>query len=131
MSYLLDADWVINALARKRQASATMNRLAQDGLAISWITVGEVYEGAFEYPDPQVHLESLRRFLEPLRILGVNGPIMESFARIRALLRKSGQIIPDFDILLASTALHHDLTVLTFNYRHLTRVPELKLYHAS
>ncbi len=56
---------------------------------------------------------------------------MERFAGIRALLRKSGQPIPDFDILLAATALYHDLTVLTFNRRHLSRIPDLKLFEES
>ncbi|MDO8690232.1 MAG: hypothetical protein Q7R39_09540 [Dehalococcoidia bacterium] len=45
MAYILDADWVINALAQKRQASTILDRLVPDGLAISWVTVGEIYEG--------------------------------------------------------------------------------------
>ncbi|MDP2936569.1 MAG: type II toxin-antitoxin system VapC family toxin [Dehalococcoidia bacterium] len=131
MAYVIDADWAINALAQKRQASTTLRRLAPEGLAISWTTVGEIYEGAFQYPDPQAHLETLRQFLHPLRILGLNDPIMERFAGIRASLRRSGQLIPDFDILLAATALHHGLTVLTFNLRHFSRIPDLKVYKAS
>lgn len=131
MAYILDADWVINALARKRQASTTLDRLAPEGLTISWITVGEIYEGAFKYPNPQQHLETFRRFFHPLRILGVDDPIMERFAQIRASLRRTGQLIPDFDILLAATALHYDLTVLTFNLRHFSHVPDLKIYQTS
>ena len=131
MAYLLDAVWVINALARKRQASATLDRLAPQGIAIGWITVGEVYEGAFEHADPQPHLQALRQFLAPLRILGLNDSIMERFAQIRASLRKTGQLIPDFDVLLAATALHHNLVVLTFNLRHFSRIPDLKLYRAG
>jgi tRNA(fMet)-specific endonuclease VapC len=53
---------------------------------------------------------------------------MERFAGIRADLRRRGQIISDFDILLAATALHYDLTVLSRNIRHFNRIPDLKLY---
>ncbi len=53
---------------------------------------------------------------------------MEKFAEIRALLRRRGELISDFDILLGATALHHDLTVLTYNKRHFERIPDLKLY---
>jgi predicted nucleic acid-binding protein len=42
---------------------------------------------------------------------------MERFAAIRAHLRRRGELIPDFDLLLAATALHYDLTVLTANLR--------------
>jgi predicted nucleic acid-binding protein len=87
MAYILDADWVINALARRRQAAAILNHLAPEGIAISWITIGEVYEGAFNAPEPHHHLATFRQFLSPFRVLGVNDPIMERFTEIRSLLR--------------------------------------------
>ncbi len=128
MSYLLDADWAIEALAGRRHAVEPLQEIAAQGIAISWVTVGEIYEGAFGFPDPHTHLAAFRVFLRPLRKLNLNDPIMERFAEIRASLRRQGQIISDFDILLAATALHHGLTVLTFNVRHLGRIPDLDLY---
>lgn len=53
---------------------------------------------------------------------------MERFAETRALLRRRGQGLADFDLLIAATALRHDLTLMTFNFRHFERVPGLKLY---
>jgi tRNA(fMet)-specific endonuclease VapC len=64
----------------------------------------------------------------PFRVLALSDPIVERFAETRAFLRRRGELISDFDILLGATALHHDLTVLTFNVRHLQRIPDLKLY---
>lgn len=131
MAYILDAAWVINALAGRRRADAILSQLAPEGITISYITVGEVYEGAFSFPDPEHHLTTFRQFLSPFRILGVNDPIMERFAEIRSFLRRQGGLISDFDILLAATALHYELTVLTFNIRHLTRIPNVKLYRPN
>jgi len=37
-------------------------------------------------------------------------------------------MIGDFDILIAATALHHDLTLVTRNRRHFERIPNLALY---
>ena len=128
MAYLLDADWAIEALAGKQHAVEPLVQLAPAGIAICWVAVGEIYEGAFGFPDPEAHLAAFRDFLQPLQKLTLNDPIMVRFAEIRASLRRRGQIISDFDILLAATALHHELTVLTFNIRHLSRIPELKLY---
>jgi tRNA(fMet)-specific endonuclease VapC len=63
-------------------------------------------------------------------VLGLSDPIMERFARLRAEFRRQGTRIPDFDLVVAATALHHDLTVLT-NDAHFGRVPGIKLYQAS
>ncbi|MGB8645133.1 MAG: type II toxin-antitoxin system VapC family toxin [Anaerolineae bacterium] len=128
MPYLLDADWAINALAGRPQTVQTLQKLAPEGIAISLVTVGEIYEGAFGFPDSQMHIMRFRQWLAPFRLLTLEDAIMLRFAEIRSSLRKSGQLIPDFDLLLASTALHHNLTVLTFNYKHLQRIPSIQIY---
>jgi tRNA(fMet)-specific endonuclease VapC len=42
-------------------------------------------------------------------------------------LRKEGRLIGDFDLLIASTCLHHDLILLTDNVREFERVEGIKL----
>src|SRR2546423_14731325 len=54
--------------------------------------------------------------------------LCQQFARIRGDLRRKGQIIGDFDILIASTAIHHHLTLVTRNIKDYQRIPNLKLY---
>jgi len=54
--------------------------------------------------------------------------IMERFGEIRANLRRRGMLIPDFDLLVGVTALHHELTLLTSNVRHMSRIPGLRVY---
>ena len=61
------------------------------------------------------------------RPLSLSGLVMDRFAATRADLRRTGQTIPGFDILVAATALHHALTVLTCNLRHFQRIPALRM----
>jgi predicted nucleic acid-binding protein len=53
---------------------------------------------------------------------------MERFASLRASLRRRGELIPDFDIVIAATALVYDLTLLTYNLRHFSRIPDLRIH---
>lgn len=129
--YLLDTDWIIQALAGREPALRTLRDVAGSHVFVSLITIGELYERAFVSANPQAHLRDLRQFMAPHRHLGLSDPIMERFAETRATLRRRGQIIPDFDILIAATALHHDLTVLTFNLRHFERVPDFDILIAA
>ncbi len=56
---------------------------------------------------------------------------MEQFALIRgSLSKKVQQQVGDMDILIAATALQHDLTLLTRNLKDFRHIPDLKLYHS-
>jgi tRNA(fMet)-specific endonuclease VapC len=128
MAYLLDSDWLINALAGKRRAVSPLERLSSKYIGVSVITLAEVYQQAFASTNPDASLTSFRRFIAPFRIIPVTEPIAVRFAEIRALLTRRGELISDFDMLIAATALHYHLTVLTFNLRHFSRIPDLLLF---
>jgi predicted nucleic acid-binding protein len=76
-------------------------------------------------------LIAFRFFLDPFRVLEIDDRIAESFAEIRAYLRRRGELVGDLDLLIAATALHHNLTLLTFNRRHFARVPGLRVWEPS
>jgi tRNA(fMet)-specific endonuclease VapC len=128
MRYLLDSDWIINLLAGKKDAQEKIQRIDPDEIGISLITVAEIYESAYHFANPDAHIEKFRTFLKNFHLIDLNLPTMETFAEVRAHLRRRGQIIPDFDILLAATALHYDLVILTNNRKHFERIPDLKIY---
>lgn len=48
-------------------------------------------------------------------------------AEIHSALAKKGQMIGAHDLIIAATALHHDLSVLTDNVGEFSRVPGLKV----
>ena len=58
----------------------------------------------------------------------LNREICKVFGRERTKLRKKKQLIGDMDLLIASTALHHNLTILTNNLKHFERVEGLKIF---
>jgi predicted nucleic acid-binding protein len=125
--YLLETDWAIQALAGYGRAMAILRRPPHSA-AVSIVTIGELYEGAYGYSNPTLHIERLRSFLAAYGVIGITQDIIERFAEIRAGLRRRGEIIPDFDIIIGATALTRDLTVLTFNRRHFGRIPGIRLY---
>jgi predicted nucleic acid-binding protein len=55
--------------------------------------------------------------------------LLRGFARYlgKKELRKQGKIIGDFDLLIASTCLYHNLILLTNNWKHYEVVEELKI----
>ena len=49
------------------------------------------------------------------------------FAKLRAGLRKEGNLIDNMDLLIAATCLVNKLTLITGNVKHFQRVPGLKI----
>ena len=52
MSYLVDSDWLIDAFVGVPTAVQLLAGLRGDGLAVSIISYGELFEGALSAPDP-------------------------------------------------------------------------------
>ena len=127
--YLVDTDWIIQVLHGNADATQTLTDLAPHGLAVSLITYGELYQGAYYARDPGAALEALRAVLGGVEILPLTATIMERFAIVRGgLTRNQRQQVGDMDLLIAATALEHDLTLVTFNQRDYTLVPQLHLH---
>ncbi len=126
--YLIDTDWVIDYLKGVERAGQLLDPLVGDGISISLITYGEIFEGIYYGRNSERHEQAFRAFLQGASILPLSENSMERFARIRGDLRAKGQLIGDVDLLIAATALEHDITLLTQNLRHFSRIPDLKLY---
>lgn len=126
-SYLVDTDWAVYYLRGKEPYVSNLKKLREQGLAISIVSVAELYEGVFRGTDAHAKEEGLQNLLSGLAVLDIGHGVARTFGRLRAEVRKQGITVADFDLLIASTAVYYGLTLLTDNRRHYEKVPELKL----
>jgi len=128
MKYLIDTDWIVDFLKGRKDTVKILRSLADEGLCVSLISYGEVYEGIYYGNDPQRHERTFQNFLHGVEVLPLNEAIMRRFAKVRGQLRSRGLLIGDPDILIAATALHYNLILMSNNKRHFDRIDDLKLY---
>jgi predicted nucleic acid-binding protein len=126
--YLLDSDVVADALKGQSQAVQLLSTLALDGLTIILVTYGEIYEGILYSRDSRDSERVFNRFLRDVTVVPMTRLIVRRFAQLRGQLRAAGNIISDFDLLIAATAIQYNPTFVTRNKRHFARVPGLTLY---
>ena len=126
-SYLLDTDWVIDHFNRVEAVTLRLRELQRRGLALSIISVAELWEGVCFSKDRERSQAILEEFLAGVIVLGIDEEICKRFGQLRGLLRQQGRLVGDFDLLIAASALRHDLTMLTNNRRHFERVEGLRL----
>ena len=113
MRYLLDTNQVVYYLRQEQRVVDDLQSRKQEGLAVSIIFVAELYEGVFRASDPQEAERLLQDFLSEVTILNVDEGVARIFGQERARLRLAGTPLSDLDLLIAATALHHGLTLLT------------------
>ena len=128
MQYLIDTDWVINHLKGESRVVAKLEELVPEGVAISVISLAELYEGVYYFKDPVKGQQFLEEFLAPdLKVLNVDQEVCKIFGKERGRLRQQKKMISDFDLLIASTCLYHNLTLLTNNRRHYEMIEGLNI----
>ena len=120
MSYLI-ATCVISELVRPKPDAAVLEWFANtpdEALFLSVLTLGEIRKGVEKLADIQ-RREKLRLWLEHdlrdwfgPRILPVGPDVADHWGR---LLAQAGRPVPATCSLLAATALHHDLRLVTRN----------------
>ncbi|MCF6216190.1 MAG: type II toxin-antitoxin system VapC family toxin [Emcibacter sp.] len=120
MSYLIDTC----ALSELRRPKPDENVIrwfeetAQNGLYLSVLTLGEIRKGVESLKDIR-RRDKIMNWLEhdlPIwfegRILPIDADVADEWGH---LLAKAGRSIPAIDSLIAATALHHRLTIVTRN----------------
>lgn len=125
--YLIDSDVLINFLKGEEIAVKTIKKLQNKPLYISVISVGEILEGLLETKNMK-KLSSFKELLKTVTTINIDLPIIEKFASLRRYLRQKGSLIDNLDLLIASSCLIHNLTLITNNISHFKRIPELKIY---
>jgi toxin FitB len=120
MSYLLDTN-ILSETIRKspnRSVITWLDQIPGEALFISVLTLGEIRRGIESLSDKR-RREKLRLWLEhdlpewfEGRVLPVGLAVADRWGR---LLAEAGRPVPTIDSLLAATALHHELRLVTRN----------------
>jgi tRNA(fMet)-specific endonuclease VapC len=99
-------------------------------LEISLITYYEISSGLLA-KNAQKQLRIFEDFVEDNLVL----PITEKSARISSeiysILKSSGNLIDDIDLLIAGLAIENDMILATNNMAHFSRIPNLKTINWS
>lgn len=126
MSFLLDTD-ICSAHLKGDQRIFTRLVQHSGGLFISVLSLAELYSWALRRDATGRRLEALEQMISDLKVLHVDAEIARNGGELRAGLLDRGRPIATVDVVIAATALTHDLTVVTHNVKHFADVPGLRI----
>ena len=123
MQYLLDTCVISDFIKGEAGTKVRLKQTPPVDIAVSVITVMELrYRLALNPQRAQKVEPAISSFLSSVTILPFSTVEAEQAAQIRAALKSQGQPIGAYDILIAATALQHNLLMITANQREFDRV---------
>lgn len=131
MSYLIDTNIIIYSIKGDSVVHEYFLKNENIPKSISVITYGELLFGARKSKNPEKNLAIVYRIKELFPIIDIDKAVIETFSELKASMQKSGSAIDDFDLLIASTALTTNATLVTNNEKLFYKVKGLKIENWS
>lgn len=125
LKYLLDTNIVIYII--KRRPIEVMGVFNENGgrMAISAITLSELFHGAEKSAKVAQNLAVVEEFASLLEVLPYSAKASQHYGAIRTALEKAGRPIGVNDLHIAAHARSEGLTLVTNNLAEFERVPGL------
>ena len=125
LKYLLDTNIVIYVIKRRPIEVLGLFNEHAGRMAMSAITLSELYHGAEKSAKVSQNLEVIEEFSSLLEVLPYTGKASAHYGSIRGALAKVGQPIGVNDLHIAAHARSEGLVVVTNNVSEFARVPGL------
>jgi tRNA(fMet)-specific endonuclease VapC len=125
ISHLLDTNVCIIALKKRSKTIASRFQDHAGRMAVSDITVFELYSGVAVYENPQSRIDILEDFLGRLDVLAFDSNAARHAGDIRFDLKRRGMTIGAYDTLIAGVARSRGLVLATNNLKEFRRVEGL------
>jgi tRNA(fMet)-specific endonuclease VapC len=126
LSFLLDTD---TCSAYVKGNPLVFNRFVQygGGLAISTITLGELFTWALRAKAPPKRLQDMQDLLKLVGVHDVTSAVARKFGELRAVLFDAGTPVAEMDLFNGAVASVHNLTMVTHNTKDYVNIPGLVL----
>lgn len=99
-------------------------------LAISFMTIAELFEWAFTRKWGEARLKRLEESFATFVVIPVDAELCRAFGKLRAELQAKGKTIASQDAWIAATAVHHKLPLITHNPTDFENVAGLEIRSA-
>ncbi len=127
MPYLVDSDIVIYYSNEAPEIERMLDRLMDEGVAISTVTLMEVLAGMSSSPRPLEARTRIEEFARAVPVVAFGEAEARRCAMLRQVLQRQGMRVRSrlMDLMIAATALEHGLTLATNNQSDFRGIPGL------
>jgi tRNA(fMet)-specific endonuclease VapC len=126
MKYLIDTNICIHFFRGKYDLIDKFETVKLRNCSISEITLAELIFGAENSSNPKKNYKLIDRLTEQTKILPIYNAL-NIYAKEKVRLRRKGEMISDFDLLIGSTAISNDLIMVAENIKEFKRITDIRI----
>lgn len=124
--YLVDTNIWIHFFKGKYGVRDKISSLNAEQLCVSEISIAELTYGAYHSSNRPKHLQEAHLVRDNFCLYSITECI-DDYAKLRDELSRQGRTVENFDLLIAATAIHYQLILVTENIKHFIDIPKLKV----
>jgi tRNA(fMet)-specific endonuclease VapC len=124
--YLLDTNICAYFLNGKFNLETKIDEVGFENCVVSEITIAELKYGVEKSTHKEKNRKTLDLFQTKFNVIPIF-PALDIYAKEKARLKTKGKILDDFDLLIGSTAIFNNLTLVTKNVSDFDRLEEIDI----
>ena len=124
--YLIDTNICVYYIKGQFNLHEKFAEIGVDNLYISEITIAELKYGIENSTKKKDNRKTVERFITSIQIIPIIGSL-DIYAKEKAKLKKKGQLIDDFDLLIGSSAIANEMVLVTRNVKHFNRISNINI----
>lgn len=124
--YLLDTNICAYFLNGKFNLEAKIEEVGIENCFVSEITIAELKYGVEKSTLKEKNRKTLIKFQSKFDVIPIF-PSLDIYAKEKVRLKTKGKILDDFDLLIGSTAIFYNLTLVTKNVSDFDRLENIEI----
>jgi len=124
--YLLDTNICIYFLGNEYNIKGKIEKAGLENCLVSEVTIAELKFGAENSQNKEKNRRTIDGFAKKFSIIPIYNSL-DIYAREKARLRKKGQPLDDFDLLIGATAISNNFILVTRNVSDFDRMNEIEI----
>ncbi len=126
MRYLLDSNICIYYIKGLYNLDTKVKNVGDENCFISEITLAELKYGVANSENKKNNNQVLDNFVASIKVVPIYNSL-DLYASEKARLKKDGNIIDDFDLLIGVSAISNKMVLVTNNTKHMERLTGIEL----
>jgi predicted nucleic acid-binding protein len=127
MKYVVDSDTLIYFFKNNKKVVKKFSEINKKNIHTTIINYTELLFGAYNSEKVEENLKRFKSFLKSIKILNFDKRAAENFARLKAELKREGNMIDDMDLMIASVCISNNFILVTNNVKHFARIENLTI----